>query len=273
MYITGLHYCHLMSLQMILLHAALVVTEDSKLITELTHSMLGEMSISTDGGFTRLLVYLTREIRRGLTTAFPADGSQTEGGATSPQLLLLCELLSSLLVLLPRAEGLSLRERLVSARGTAGETDTGTGTDTESASESSGIIPGIIESMKCILDNPVTPPKEFTQTSESYDAVNTLLQLLGNLLFGCPCAQDLLRECGGLFRVLSLCHTNVSQPLRREWAVLCLRNACEGNAENQSCIEQLTLQKVEVVNEDLRRSGLQADFNQTSGKIEFSYKS
>ncbi len=99
------------------------------------------------------------------------------------------------------------------------------------------------------------------------------LQLVSNIVIGCESAQNTLRDIEGLLYVLSLCGTDIDHPLRREWAILCMRNACEGNLENQKCIEELTLQKVSVVNEQLTRSGLSVDFNSETGKIKFSYQS
>ena len=75
---------------------------------------------------------------------------------------------------------------------------------------------------------------------------NSSLQLLSNLIYRCRCSQDMLRDIPnitttttdiessesrpscGLLQILSMCSTDVSNPLRREWALLCLRNACEG---------------------------------------------
>lgn len=211
--------------------------------------------------FSRLLVGLTERICVHL--ALPVGDYWTEDRTS---LLLLSELLSSLLAILPHEEGRQVRERLVlSTQDDATESSTVIG---DMAVKSSGIISCIIELITHLSEKKEGSIKGSAE--ESDDTMNILLQLLGNLLFGCPCAQNLLRECGGLFRVLSLCHTNVRQPLRREWAVLALRNACEGNMENQRSIEELTLQKVNVVNEDLRNSGLQVKFNQSLGKIEFS---
>ena len=101
------------------------------------------------------------------------------------------------------------------------------------------------------------------------DISRSCLQLLCNLLYGCPFNQTLLRETGGLLEVLSLSATDVLHPLRREWALLCTRNACADNSENQLVIEELTLQKVTVVNEQLKESGLTVDFNPTTGKMQF----
>lgn len=108
---------------------------------------------------------------------------------------------------------------------------------------------------------------------------NSSLQLLGNLVYGCTVAQDQLRLSGdqassdapsvGLLQILALCSTDISNPLRREFAILCLRNACEGNLRNQKCIESLVLQGVAEVDERLARAGMGVSFDPTSGKIVF----
>ena len=111
---------------------------------------------------------------------------------------------------------------------------------------------------------------------------NSSLQLLGNIVYGCTAAQDRLRlreedqlhsdappPSVGLLQILSLCNTDVRNPLRREFAILCLRNACEGNLPNQAYIESLVLQGVAQVDEQLARAGMGVSFDPASGKIEF----
>jgi len=74
-------------------------------------------------------------------------------------------------------------------------------------------------------------------------AVIAALQVLANLLPGCKDAQDQLRDSGGLAIVLSNCFTDFNNPFAREWALVCIRNACEGNSLNQAYIESLQPEK------------------------------
>ena len=55
----------------------------------------------------------------------------------------------------------------------------------------------------------------------------------------CRSAQDAVREVGGLGVLLSHCNVDSSYPFLREWALLAVRNVCEGNEENQRSIEAL----------------------------------
>ena len=108
--------------------------------------------------------------------------------------------------------------------------------------------------------------------ADSADLVKECLHLISVLVNRCEIAQQQLREYkDGLLLVLSSSCTDVYHPLRREWALLCLRNACEGNLSNQEYISTLTLQRVEVVNEQLAQSGLSVDFDPNTGKIKFSH--
>lgn len=48
-----------------------------------------------------------------------------------------------------------------------------------------------------------------------------------------------MREVEGLGVLLSHCNVDSSNPFLREWALLAVRNVCEGNEENQRSIEAL----------------------------------
>ena len=50
--------------------------------------------------------------------------------------------------------------------------------------------------------------------------------------------QDELRESGCLATVLCHCATNFENPLAREWALLCVRNACEDEDANVGAQQQ-----------------------------------
>ena len=97
-----------------------------------------------------------------------------------------------------------------------------------------------------------------------------MLFLLANLVYRCPFAQNKLCSIeNGLLQVLSLCGTNVYRPLRREYAILCIRNACEGNEANVRIIQSLSIQDVESVDNDaLAAVGLKVEFNKITGNVE-----
>jgi hypothetical protein len=102
--------------------------------------------------------------------------------------------------------------------------------------------------------------------------LSTTLQMLSNLIVGCDAVKDMCRQFDTLPLLLHLSGTDFNNPLRREWALLCVRNVCEGHQQNQEYIQALTLQKVEVVNEELRAKGLRADVDPATGKIQFKYE-
>ena len=100
-----------------------------------------------------------------------------------------------------------------------------------------------------------------------HDALRSAMQLLSNLVYRCEELQDDLRELGGLPVVLSRSATDFSNPLMREWALLCLRNACEGNQRNQKFIEELKLQAVVDRENVLGQQGVHLDVDRETGKI------
>lgn len=100
--------------------------------------------------------------------------------------------------------------------------------------------------------------------------VRNVLQLLGNLVYRSRAAQDTLRESGGLAVVLSHCATDFSNPLAREWALLCTRNAAEGNIANQDFIDSLRPQSVSIQDEKMKQQGMNVELNPQTGKFKFT---
>lgn len=68
-----------------------------------------------------------------------------------------------------------------------------------------------------------------------------------------------------------LCHcaTDFSNPLAREWALMCVRNSCAGNEENQAYIDKLRAQEVSIQDERMRNQGLSVEVNPATGKFKF----
>jgi hypothetical protein len=90
------------------------------------------------------------------------------------------------------------------------------------------------------------------------------------LIYKSNAAQKKFREYGGLNLVLSYCATNFANPLSREWALLCIRNACENNIENQTFINELQLQNISVVDEQMLADGIKVDINANTGTFKFA---
>jgi hypothetical protein len=108
------------------------------------------------------------------------------------------------------------------------------------------------------------------------ELVRNSLQLLSNLLYRCPIAQDLAfshrvdavsSSRPGLNSVLCHCVTDFANPLAREWALLCVRNACEGNERIQEYIAGLKAQDAVVVDEALAAAGMQVRFDAGTGRF------
>ena len=68
--------------------------------------------------------------------------------------------------------------------------------------------------------------------------------------------------------MLSNCVTDFDNPLSREWALICVRNACEDNELNQKFINDLNLVGV-IQDEVLSQQGIRVDINPLEGKLNF----
>jgi ataxin-10 len=69
--------------------------------------------------------------------------------------------------------------------------------------------------------------------------------------------------------VLAFCATDFENPLCREFALMCVRNLCEGNRETQRLIESLQPQQV-LQDDALLRQGIRLDIDPLSGRFSFS---
>ncbi|CAG0913675.1 unnamed protein product [Notodromas monacha] len=76
--------------------------------------------------------------------------------------------------------------------------------------------------------------------SPVFELKQKLLKLVGNLVYRNREAQDLVRESGGVIAVLNSCGMDARNPYMMQWAILAIRNLCEGNLENQELIKSLT---------------------------------
>eukprot|EP01034_Spumella_vulgaris_P022020 gene22020-28114_t len=111
------------------------------------------------------------------------------------------------------------------------------------------------------------------EVEESVKSITkSVLQLLGNTVYRCKDAQNLLRECGGLATVLSHCVTDFSNPLAREWALFATRNACADCLENQEYIESLRPQNISVQDADMKAQGLEVEMSSETGKFRLVQK-
>ncbi|TYZ63931.1 hypothetical protein PybrP1_010509 [[Pythium] brassicae (nom. inval.)] len=72
-----------------------------------------------------------------------------------------------------------------------------------------------------------------------------IIRAIGNLSFRHARHQDLVREHGHLALFLNHCNIDDANPLVREWALVALRNLCEGNEANQQFINALKPQSRE----------------------------
>lgn len=66
-----------------------------------------------------------------------------------------------------------------------------------------------------------------------------LIRVAGNLCFRDTARQDLVREEGFIPLLLAHCNIDEHNPLIREWALVALRNLCEGNEANQKYIDAM----------------------------------
>lgn len=103
---------------------------------------------------------------------------------------------------------------------------------------------------------------------ETSDLQRAALRTLGNNLYRCLAAQEAFRDLDGFVIVLPLCATNLEAPIAREWALLVMRNALEGNPANQDYISALEPQGEPFVqDEELTAAGLSVVLDQATNKF------
>ena len=97
--------------------------------------------------------------------------------------------------------------------------------------------------------------------------MKSALALLGNLCYRSPEAQKSFRISGGFVSVLPRCATRFDNPLEREWALVCVRNACEGCEANQQFVQDLQPQGAKVLGPN--SAGIQVEINPSTGPFRF----
>ena len=100
------------------------------------------------------------------------------------------------------------------------------------------------------------------------DLVKSTLRFIAAIIYDCKESQDELRICGGLATVLSYCGTDFTNPLSREWALFCVKNACDNNEENVNFIDSLKPTKV-FQHAILESRGIRVDLD-CDGKLAFN---
>ena len=95
--------------------------------------------------------------------------------------------------------------------------------------------------------------------------LNNSMRLLANCSFHNKAWQNRVREVNGIEAILSCTTINEKNPILREWALLAVRNLCDGNVANQRRIEELKPRKV-LQDPTLKKAGYQIRFDEASGK-------
>jgi ataxin-10 len=67
---------------------------------------------------------------------------------------------------------------------------------------------------------------------------------------------------------LACCGTDFDNPFCREWALFCIRNACEGNTSNLAFIDSLKPQEI-IQDEELTAQGIKIEIDPQTGKFNF----
>lgn len=143
------------------------------------------------------------------------------------------------------------------------------GTLRESLENDEGIIKSILSVLAYSSDITVSVFDRFELTAdEKADLQRAGLRTLGNAVYRSKVVQDAFRHQDGFALVLPLCATNLEVPLAREWALLVMRNALEGNSENQEYITSLQPQgEAFVQDEVLKEANMGVVFDQATNKF------
>ena len=120
------------------------------------------------------------------------------------------------------------------------------------------VAPGSASEVKAALA--AAPAASAAESDDALALRLAALRLLANLAFHHAGVQDALREAGGIVEVLGCLHIDARQPVLREWALLALRNLCDGNDANQAAID--ALQPLSVAqNPELEALGLRVEMD------------
>jgi hypothetical protein len=95
------------------------------------------------------------------------------------------------------------------------------------------------------------------------------LRALGNCCHRHRGWQDAVHDAGGLSAALGHTALNETLPVLREWALLAVRNLCEGNERNQSFVERLRMEQGAagaVQTPELKAMGLAVETDPRTGK-------
>jgi ataxin-10 len=130
------------------------------------------------------------------------------------------------------------------------------------------ILSSLKRKQNLIKEKMETEPIGAQQSEYWNEIIKSSLQLLMCLSHRSSLFQDSIRVRGGLPIVLAYCVTDFDNPLSREYALMTVRNLCEGNLENQRFIESLQPQK--VIQDDLmKQKGIRVEIDPSSGKFHF----
>jgi ataxin-10 len=100
---------------------------------------------------------------------------------------------------------------------------------------------------------------------------SAIIRVVGNLTYRHTDHQDLVRDGGFLPLFLNHCNIDESNPLLREWSLVALRNLCEGNAANQTYINELRPQGIDRASVNLDAMNVDATLGD-DGKLKVTRK-
>lgn len=104
---------------------------------------------------------------------------------------------------------------------------------------------------------------------ENLDGVaRSLVKLLANACYRHKDNQDKVRELDGLPLLLERFTFDDRNPYIREWAIVAVRNLCEGNAGNQALLAAIEQQPSGVVRAaELEEMGLEVELDPATGRL------
>eukprot|EP00602_Paraphysomonas_sp_CaronLab_P007164 CAMPEP_0185032922 /NCGR_PEP_ID=MMETSP1103-20130426/21461_1 /TAXON_ID=36769 /ORGANISM="Paraphysomonas bandaiensis, Strain Caron Lab Isolate" /LENGTH=450 /DNA_ID=CAMNT_0027569009 /DNA_START=76 /DNA_END=1428 /DNA_ORIENTATION=+ len=102
----------------------------------------------------------------------------------------------------------------------------------------------------------------------AHEVVKACLSLIMNASYRFEVIQNAARDLGAMPVILSYCATDFDNPLSREYALMCVRNMCEGNRANQEFVESLQPQEV-LQDPVLQAQGIRVEIDPLSGKFKF----
>ena len=117
-------------------------------------------------------------------------------------------------------------------------------------------------------DSPAVPLDADDAQIDTLATEQEMVRLVCFMLYRQHAVQERVRSLDGIVPLLQRCQYDDGNPQMREWALMAVRNLCEGNEGNQAFIEQIERKPRGVAQTDvLDGTGLEVEVDPETGRL------